>query len=429
VSVSAHHDLDAPPLRALLRLTLTPGLGPVLAGRLIERYGSPEAVAGLSPKALEQVRGIGASKASMIARGIREADRAVDRELTLAGELGVRMLWRGHPEFPPLLEHLIDAPLVLSIMGDPAVLQRGRFAVGIVGSRRSSAYGIEQAERFSSTLARAGLVIVSGGALGVDSAAHRAALAAGGATVAVLGCGLARCYPPDNAGLFRRIADGGPDWARGAVVSELPLLTSPEAKNFPARNRLISGLSLGVLVVEAGVRSGALITARIAAEEHGREVMALPGRVDSPSCRGSLGLLKSGGAAMVTEPGDVIELLEAPARHLHSGVHHDRYGPALVDSHEPNPAQRINRSASVSESSSDLDSVEAIADGGLDSRARRAIVSLLRRSPMALDELVERAGLDPGLVQAELSMLEIQGLVRRAEGRFGLSANHRACRG
>lgn len=392
--------LNRPALRNVLRLTLTSGVGPVLGSRLVEQFGSPEAAAGLSPRDLERVRGIGSVKAARIARGLREADRLVDEELALADRLGVRLICRDDPEYPPLLTPLHDAPLVLSVRGDPEVLGPGRYTLGVVGSRRCSAYGVEQTERFAGVLARAGLVIVSGGARGIDTAAHRASLKAGGVTVAVLGCGLAECYPPDNAELFDRIASGGPTWPRGVVMSELPLRTLPDAQNFPARNRLISGLALGVLVVEAGRRSGALITARIAAEEHGREVMGLPGRVDASASAGVLDLLKCGGATLVTEPGDVLESLEAPARHLNAGVHEARYPvrPALFD-------------APVEPGATEADA---------DSDVRRRLRGVLAE-PASLDEVIERSGLDPGVVQAELTLLEIEGVVRRSGGRFHLA--------
>lgn len=380
-------------LHNLLRLTLTRGLGPVLIGRLIETFGSAAAVAGATQSGLRRVRGIGGDKSRQIAQGLADAEGLVDAELALADSLGVRFVMLGEEEYPPLLASIPQAPPILYVRGrlDP---EADAFPVAIVGSRRCTVYGIEQAERFASVLAGAGLTVVSGGARGVDSAAHRGALRASGRSIAVLGCGLARCYPPDNAELFDRIADG-----QGAVISELPLTTEPDAANFPTRNRIISGLALGTIVVEAGKRSGSLITARIAAEDHGREVMALPGRVDSRASEGSLDLIKKGGAALVTDPADVIELLETPARHCFQGTHESRYVGAnqLFEVKEPDRGE----------------------DRGVGSltAAQRTILDTLD-IPMTMDELSSRTGFAPESIRAEITMLEIQRRVVREGSRI-----------
>lgn len=377
---TAHRD-------ALLRLALTPGLGPVLTRRLIERAGDPEQALALTEARLKRIRGIGEEKARAIYKGFRAAGALAEEERALAARLGARYVSIYDDDYPPLLRQLPDAPLLLSYRGETEAITAPH-VVAIVGSRSCTAYGVETAERFAGVLARAGLAIVSGGARGIDSAAHRGALRSGGRTIVVMGCGLARCYPPENKDLFRTILDSG-----GAIVSELPLRTEPSRENFPARNRIISGLSLGVLVIEAGNKSGALITARQAAEEHGREVMAVPGRIDSRASRGVLDLIKQGGAALVTDPADVIDLLETPARHQFDGVHASRYadpGAALdaeIDVGDPStpplgalspPQQQI---------------VEAIGDGG------------------GIDDLVERTGLAPGVVRSEITMLEIRRVV------------------
>lgn len=297
----------------------------------------------------------------------------------------------GDPDYPALLEPLDDAPTVVYVKGtvDPA---RDAFPIAIVGSRDCSAYGLEQAERFGGILAQAGLTVVSGGARGIDSAAHRGAVRVGGRTLAVLGCGLGNIYPPENGQLFDRIVESG-----GALVSELPLRTPPSAENFPARNRIISGLSLGVLVIEAAAKSGALITSRVATEDHGREVFALPGRVDSPHSRGTLDLLKAGGAQLVTEPADIIHALEAAAHHVHRGTHADRYTPAQAPTIALPPGVRADPLAEAV--------LEALAE------------------PLTADQLLERVNSAAGALRSQLTLLEIQGRIVREGSRFKLAGS------
>lgn len=388
-------------LHGLVRLLLTPGLGPTLAARLLRRFGDPGGVIGASPKALMEVEGIGATKAARLAEGLKASAGAADRELTEAARLGVRLIAIGEADYPPLLATIPRAPMLLYVRGRLEGSGRDRYAAAIVGSRACTAYGIEQAERFGGALAEGGVTVVSGGARGIDSAAHRGALRArrsdgsSGRTVAVLGCGLSRAYPPENRGLFDAIVEAG-----GAVVSELPMATPPSAENFPARNRIISGMALGVVVIEAARQSGALITARVAGEDHGREVMALPGRVDSPASEGSHELLQAGGAHLVTGPGDVLHLLETPARHAHAETHADRYG--LFGTEDGATGERPDTGTGTPQAPTP---VEETGD-----RAR--ILTALDRA-MTPDELSEVTGLAPAVLRAELTLLEIQGRVRR----------------
>lgn len=429
--------------RDLLRLTLTPGVGPILGRRLISHFGTLDRMLRASPNDLKRVDGIGEKLSMKVASGLRESERLAEIEIERCEKTGVRLIAMGDPAYPPLLAETRDAPPVLYVRGDPAAMTAG-YTVAIVGSRHCTPYGIEQAERFASFLASSGLVIISGGARGIDSAAHRASVRARRPTVAVVGCGLSHCYPPENADLFMQMCETG-----GAVVSELPMDTAPTADNFPARNRIISALSLGTIVIEAPRGSGALITARCAIDEHGRDVMAVPGRVDSTASEGSNELIKKGEAAMVTSPGDVLELLEAAAHHQWRGTHAARFDAAdptgVSRAHlkedelfgrEPSEGEAAGECAarrqSISQhsaaSKSSLTPSKGLAIGQLAARPtvaltdrQRLIVDALT-GPMSFDELVRVTALDAGAIQAELTVLELRRVVKREGGRFAKRA-------
>ena len=262
-----------------------------------------------------------------------------------------------------------------------------------MGSRKSTAYGAEQAGRFAAALGAAGLTVVSGGARGIDTHAHAAALRAGARCVVVLGCGLTHCYPPENRDLFESIVERG-----GAVISELPTSTAPEARNFPARNRIISGVALGTLVVEAGKKSGALITARQAAEEQGREVLAVPGRVDSPASEGCLELIRAG-AALALSPADVLEALEAPARHAHADTHASRY------QSDATPADPAPAAPPIPTDLTDH---------------QRTICEALAQ-PRTLDELARATDIAAETLRAETTMLELRRVLVREGARLRLA--------
>ncbi|MCL4221479.1 MAG: DNA-processing protein DprA [Phycisphaerales bacterium] len=374
----------------MLRIALTPGLGPVRAARCIESLGSPAALFTASPAALQRIEGIGSVLASRIAAGLKASADVAARQLEAAGRVGASIVARGAPDYPPLLAELADAPLILFVRGRLSPQDDDRYPVGIVGSRACTLYGLEQSARFAGALARAGLTVVSGGARGIDTSAHRGALDAGGRSIVVMGCGLAHAYPPENADLFEQIVADD----RGAIVSELPIETPAAAENFPGRNRIISGLSLGVLVIEAGAKSGALITARLAAEEQGREVMALPGRVDSQASRGALELIRDGGAAPVLEPGDVIHTLENAARHHFEGTHEARFAPTAGDLVQPEPLPAVGLSP-----------------------VQQQIVGLLAQ-PASADQISARLGLEPSVLRPELTVLELTRRIRRVGGLF-----------
>lgn len=388
----------SPIARQLLALTMVPGLGPRRISLLIEALGSPEAVLGSSASQIARIKGIGSSTAVSIAEHLHRSIDQVDRELHRIARAGAFVVSIEEPHYPPMLAQIPSAPPILMIRGAFDHTGANRYTAAIVGSRSCSVYGSEQAARFGGALASAGLTVISGGARGIDTAAHRGALEAGGKTAVVLGCGIGEAYPPENRDLFDEIVASG-----GAIISELPVDTKPDAKNFPARNRIISGLSLGVVVIEAGHKSGALITARHANEDHGREVMAVPGRIDSPASAGSNELLKSG-AHLVTSPADVISILEGDAYHLYAGSHSAKTG----DPTRGSPGSETDGSAGQIKPGFEI--------GDVDDETRLILEAL--DEPRTGDELAERMGVDPGKVRAKLTMLEIQGRVRRVGSRF-----------
>ncbi|MGH9344942.1 MAG: DNA-processing protein DprA, partial [Terriglobia bacterium] len=284
-----------------LALTRIQGLGTRGALRLVKAFGSPERVYAASLTELEAC-GLSSRIAQDLfaQKGLEEADK----EIQAAATLGVEIVTPSAGDYPPLLWQIPDPPLAVYVQGDVAAISR--HAVAMVGTRRPSAYGSSVAHRLASDLALRQLVIVSGLARGVDSASHRGALEAKGQTVAVLGSGIDVIYPRENKKLAESVA------ASGALISEFPLGTAPTPENFPIRNRIISGLSLGVIIVEAAEYSGSLITARLALEQN-REVFAVPGNITSPQSFGPNLLIKQG-AKLVDQWMDVIEEFPASVR-------------------------------------------------------------------------------------------------------------------
>ena len=283
--------------RAQILLALTPDVGPILRARLLERFGDAACVFAASEAELQSVQGIGPKISRRILNARHEVQ--LDAQLAIAAEHGLQILLPDWPGYPRSLREIPDPPGVLFFRG--TLEAADQMAVAIVGTRRATHYGKQQAERLAAGLSRAGLTIVSGMARGVDGAAHRAALAAGGRTIAVLASGVLNPFPPEHADLADEIA------AHGAVISEAAPTMPPLSGMFPQRNRIISGLTMGTIVVEAADRSGALITARHAMEQ-GREVFAVPGPVDSPGSAGPHRLLRDG-AKLVTCVDDVLEEL------------------------------------------------------------------------------------------------------------------------
>lgn len=294
---------DGPPaeIRDHLTLALVPGLGPKLTRALLERFGSPDAVLRAPAAELETVPQVGPLLARKFADGFRSANP--NAEWALMARHGVRVALPGDAEFPLRLTVLPDPPPLLYLRGTMTAADEN--AVAIVGSRSCTSYGTRTAERLAAGLVAAGWTVVSGLARGIDAAAHRGALAAGGRTIAVLAGGLSKIYPPEHADLAERVV------LQGALISETPMTVEPQPGMFPARNRIVSGLCRGVIVVEANARSGALITASHAGEQ-GREVFAVPGNVDSPASAGCHDLIRKG-ARLVRSADDVLEDLRGIA--------------------------------------------------------------------------------------------------------------------
>lgn len=396
-------------LRHWLQLALTDGIGPILSRRLIEKAGSAEAACDANVALLRAVEGIGTAKSNKLHLALREAAGQVEQEMARAAALGIRILCPDDQDaYPVLLRSIPDPPVVLYVKG--TLEPRDLNAVAIVGSRRCTYYGREQAERFAALLAGTGITVVSGGARGVDSAAHRGAMSQPeGRTIAVLGSGLDTPYPPENAGLFDLIAK------RGAAVSEFPLGTPPNKENFPRRNRIVSGISRGVMVVEADAKSGALITARQAIEDHGRPVFAMPGRVDNPQSAGPHRLIREG-AVLVESLEDILHGLDPlPQQAVEPGLF------ASFAEMVEDPAGRTGVDAAVDQGGATpiltaapkpVDDAIAV---GLSDR-QRSILSEMGVEPAAVDALIERTALPAQVVLQELTFLSLKGRVKRVDG-------------
>lgn len=350
-------------LEARLRLHSLPELGPRRFRRLLDAFGS--ASAALSAPAAAW-RSLGLPAVCAEPRRSSEIREQAASTLRWLEQPVHSLLMFDDPAYPALLAELVDAPPVLFVAGAPALLERPQLAV--VGSRRASRPGLDSAYTFSRSLAGGGFVITSGLALGIDGAAHQAALDANGSTVAVLGTGLRHVYPRRHEGLAARIIDQG-----GALVSELPLDSPAQASNFPRRNRIISGLSLGVLVVEASPSSGSLITARLAAEQ-GREVFAIPGSIHHPGARGCHQLLREG-ATLVEDVEDILQALRG--------------------------WQRISPPETNCAGESD-----------------HPLLEQLRAAPQTSEGLALACGLELGETLAALTELELEGLVACESGRW-----------
>ena len=379
--------MDHDELGAWLRLTLTPGIGNGAARRLLARFGLPQAIFQQTEAALQLCVPAAQAKALRgIPHGWEALWQTTAQWLANAAPQGPAraIVSLGDLRYPQALLDTEDPPLLLYLMGPASLLQHQPFpsdrCLAVVGSRNPTAQGAENARLFARALCGAGLTIVSGLALGVDAAAHEGALEAAtsagtmAATIAVVGTGLDRVYPRKNLDLAHRIA------AHGLIVSEYPLGTPPLPGNFPKRNRIISGLSQGTLVVEAALASGSLITARMAAEQ-GREVFAIPGSIHAPQSRGCHALIRQG-AKLVESAQDVLEELKIPATTV----------PGL-------PHEGVNApGAAASDETED------------------PVLAALGYDPMGLDALIARTGMDASTLQVALLELELDGRIARLPG-------------
>ena len=355
--------------RQCLQLKMADQVGPITFGRLLEYFGTPERILGATAVQLRAIQGVGQVKAGAIRRAVDAAE--VDAEIERAAAAGARIISRLDDDYPEPLRHIPDPPICIYVLG--RLERRDGVALAVVGSRRATHYGQEQARRFGYLLGRAGFTVVSGMARGIDSLAHRGALDAEGRTIAVLGNGLARVYPPENAELRDRIVE------QGAVISELPMDAAEDQKNFPIRNRIIVGLSLGTLVVEAGRTSGALISARLATD-YNRELFAVPGRIDSDCSVGTNALIRDGAAKLTVSLEDILHEL-GPAGESMKGEPQDPV--VLPDNLDPLETQ---------------------------------IVNALGNEERSLDALVHATGLSAAQLGGTITMLQLKGVVRQLPG-------------
>ena len=367
-------------IAAWLTLKSVPGIGNILCKRLIDHFSQPEQVLTAPLGALGAVEGISLSLARAI-RSHRSPDW-VHSEIQKAAAAGCRFITLNDSDYPPLLAQIPDPPPLLYVLGELADIGP---TVAVVGSRNATAYGHATAMELGQALARHGITVVSGMARGIDTSAHTGALEGGGRTVAVLGAGLNNLYPPQNRALSRRIA------ASGAVISEFEMDAQPEPHHFPLRNRIISGMSLGTVVVEAGPRSGSLITARLSAEQN-REVFAVPGSIHAATTRGTHDLIKQG-AKLIENVDDILVEITSQweARGARSQQDITEAGPSVASSAKPLPT---------------LSGIE------------RQLMEGLGPYPVHIDDLARRLGLAAGQLAHTLSLLELKGIVCQEPGKF-----------
>ncbi|MEM8487828.1 MAG: DNA-processing protein DprA [Bacteroidota bacterium] len=368
-------ETDGADRRALLALSMVPGVGAGKIRQLVAYFGTAQDVLNASFHTLLEVKGIGPGLAKAIVQFNQYP--AVDEQFRWAGRAEALLLPFWDDRYPRLLHTIYDPPAFLWMRGDASVLDKP--AVAIVGTRRPSAYGLRAATHFAKELASRGFVILSGLAYGIDGAAHSAALEAGGCSVAVLGSGIDRIYPAKHMEIARQLV------LQGALVSELPLRAKPDAANFPKRNRIISGLSLGTLVVEAFEKGGALITARMALEQN-REVFAVPGSIFSQTAAGCHGLIAGGQAKLVHSVDDVLDELGVVSEAVSSN------------------GQDVRKKTAI-DNAAQLQGIE------------RRLYDLLGEEPRHIDALCDAAAVDVSTALVYLLSLEFKGFVRQLAGK------------
>jgi DNA processing protein len=361
------------PREALVALNLIEHVGPVRVRQLLEHFGDAPAILRASRAQLLHVRGIGEDTADAIASWEKTTD--LSAELKRIAEFSCRIVTRDDSEYPEMLREIYDPPIVLYVKG--ALSPKDKNSVAMVGSRMTTHYGIEAARKLAYQLAYLGVTVVSGGARGIDTAAHQGALSGKGRTIAVLGTGVNLVTPPENAKLFEQIT------ANGALITQFPFNRPPDKQSFPIRNRIVAGMTLGTVVVEANLTSGALITANFATE-YGRQVFAVPGRIDSPRSKGCHDLIKKG-AKLCEGVEDILSEFEYlfPASNRAAAPGADRVAPAVaLSEHE----QRV--------------------------------YDTLDHEETSIDDVIRKSGLPPSTVSVTLLSLEMKRLIRQLPGKM-----------
>ena len=356
---------------ACIALNMLPTMGPVRLRKLLEVFETPEQVLGAKRDQLRKIEGIGPEVADQITGWESVVD--LPAELERIRDFGATVITQNSPEYPRSLTEIHSPPIVVYVWGE--IQERDHHAIGIIGARRTTHYGMECAKKLSYQLAYAGLTIVSGLARGIDTAAHHGAIAAKGRTIAVIGSGLLEIYPPENRALAEKIRNGN-----GAVVSEFSMQIQPDRQTFPMRNRIISGWSHGILVVEAGLNSGALITASQAIDQ-GRSVYAIPGHINAPSAMGSNRLIQQG-AKLVMSADDILDDLEI-----------------LLPEAKPSPEAAVRP---LPELSTD----------------ERRVYDAIDSAETPIDRIAAKCDLPSGTVSSTLLRLELKRLVKQLPGKY-----------